>query len=880
MVELGSEIDKIVRMFGIPALTQFQKESIMHILKGENVLLISETGSGKTEAAVIPVLKLVKNKNPISVIYITPLRALNRDIFRRIVKIGKEIGLNIEIRHGDTPQHIRRQQLKDPPHFLITTPETFQILLVAPKFRMLLQNVVYIVIDEIHEFCGNKRGAQLSVGLKRLEKYADFKIIGLSATISEPEKVLNYFFNGKKVQIVINRRKKEKKVSVVIPRITKEVAAFSKEHEISLAIASKILTLIDLIDNRSTLLFTNTRPAAEMIATFLKKFGKIEIHHGSLSKEHREKVEKAFKEGALKGVIATSSLELGIDIGHVEQVIHFGSPRRVDVFTQRMGRSGHWIEKPSIGTIVCDLYEAPESGVIAKFTVEGKLEKMKLVENPLDVLAHQLVGLALENGFVGFEEAFTLVKGSGAFTGLTRKEFDTVIELLNHLKLIRVSEDGYRRRAEAWKYYYRNVSMIPEEKSFILIDINSGRKVATLDESFVQELDIGDIFVAGGESWQLVKKEGERVYATRYEKIGDIAVWVGEIIPVERFISEKIPEVIKNPEKFYLAEYAEEIKSLGDFEKNRIYVENYEDYTIFLTFAGTRINSTLAALMGSYLALQFGETAEVKSDHIGICVRGFIPRNFIQQIDEEKIEHTLKIYIHNIPSFRRCFVQVAKRFGVVERGVSEAEIGVKKLVKLWKDSPVYREAVREFLTEKFDIEGTKNFLKEVKGGKIRVIRRGRVSKLGRLLVERLYPELIESERPTARILMNVKERLLRKKFPLFCFYCKTYLGTFTVAGAPEKCPFCGARYIGIVFDLKILKKRDLSVEEKRKLEKAKETANLFLSYGKKALLVLGGRGIGPKTAAKILSTSQDELEMLEKVLEAEKLYARTRAFWE
>ncbi len=859
MEKLGGEIEQIKNLFGIHELTPFQLESVKSILSGAETLIIGETGSGKTEAVVIPVFKLLKGKPSVACIYVTPLRALNRDIFERVVKAGDRWGIRVEVRHGDTSNYVRRQQLKDPPEMLITTPETLQILSVAPKFKELLKNVKFVILDEIHEYCGSKRGAQLSFMLQRMRKIADFKLIGMSATISDPNSVIKYFWGNKSPEIITNSKQKRKTVQV-IPLMDFQ---------------SKVEKIIELSREKSTLIFVNTRPAAEKLTSDLKKITEIYVHHGSLSKERRRIVEKNFKEGVVHRVVATSSLELGIDIGHVEQVIHYGSPRRVDSFTQRLGRGGHWIDRVSIGYILCSRYEAPESGVIAKFTVEGKLEPVRLIHNPLDVLAHQLVGLALENDVVDVKDAFEIARRSGAFAGVKKEEFKDVLKTLHKLWLINLNDGRYHRRKRAWEYYYRNVSMMPEEKTYFLYDVD-GRKVASLDSGFVEDLEPGETFIVGGETWQFIRKEGRKIYGARYPGGGQVATWTGDLIPVDRMVASEIPEAIKNPEKYFIKN-ENLIVSLGKYEKDKIYFNRFNKILVFLTFAGTRINNTLSTLAGIYLTLKKGKVVNVRSDHIGVAVEGEIPTDFFGKIDETRIEKTLRRYLPHLPVFRKRFLDVARRFGVIEKDADLTSFSTKKLISAWKGTPVYEETVREVLTDKFEIEGTAEFVREIKEGRITFSKeRG---DLGRLLVEKMYPQSVEPKKPSRAILDSVMKRLLSKKVNLYCFHCKTYLGTFTVASAPEKCPYCGAKEIGIVYNPKIMRKRDLSVEEKKQIERARMSASLFLSYGKKALIVLSGSGIGPKTAAKILQNSQNDREMLEKIIDAERIYARTKPFW-
>ncbi|MEM1684168.1 MAG: DEAD/DEAH box helicase [Nanopusillaceae archaeon] len=357
---------------------EIQKIAIPKILSGKNTLIVSPTGSGKTEAAVIPVfskildIKEKENKNGILAIYITPLRALNRDMLDRLVWWCSNLDISIAIRHGDTSQSERSRQSKKPPEFLITTPETFQALFLGKKLKEYLKTVKFVIIDELHELLDDKRGIQLSLGLERLVNFSgEFQRIALSATIGDLKLAGKFIFGYRDFDIAFWYGIKKYDIEVFYPEITEEDVELSKKFGWSPKIIWSLRKIKEILDkHKSVIIFVNTREMAELLVSRFKKWipdYPIEIHHSSLSREVRERNERLFKEGKLKAIIATSSLELGIDIGFVDAVIQYMSPRQIIRAIQRFGRAGHRLEEISKGYIITmDPDDYAESLIISK----------------------------------------------------------------------------------------------------------------------------------------------------------------------------------------------------------------------------------------------------------------------------------------------------------------------------------------------------------------------------------------------------------------------------------------------------------------------------------------------------------------------------------
>ena len=469
---------------GITEASEIQKLAIQPILQKKNVLLIAPTGTGKTLAAVLPIFDLylsakkIDSVNGISILYITPLRALNRDILRRLIEIGKELGLDVQVRHGDTPTSARTKQAKKPPDMMITTPETLQAILPGKRMKEHLKHVKWLVVDEIHELATDKRGVQLSVAIERLRRLVghEFQRIGLSATIGEAEKIAK-FLSGSRNQAEVLKSSELRSLDVKIEKVKIEKKDYSlaKELGISSANISRVRRICELVtEPRSTLVFTNTREHSEALGSQINAIhckNSVKVHHGSLSREIREEVEAEFQKGDIKAVICTSSLELGIDVGTVDLVIHYMSPRQATRLIQRIGRSGHQIKSIPKGRIITTWADdILESMVLIDHAKKSQLERVKVHENALDVLAHQIVGLILDTKNITIEEAYDVIRRSYPFRNIEPQVFYGVIKQLQQQKIIRLRDEELSGKyLNTRRYYYENLSVIPDVKKYIVL---------------------------------------------------------------------------------------------------------------------------------------------------------------------------------------------------------------------------------------------------------------------------------------------------------------------------------------------------------------------------------------------------------------------------
>lgn len=528
MAALHARLRKwIKKAFG--RLTQAQELTLPHILAGKSVLLSSPTGSGKTLAGFLGVLDhLVRAHEAgmlgdrIHCVYVSPLRALTYDIQKNLLPalngIGLEEVIRVGVRTGDTTAADRAKLKRKPPHILLTTPESLAILLPQAGWAETLSEVRFVIIDELHALAENKRGAHLMLSLERLERRTKgLTRIGLSATAA-PLPLLAEFLagQGRPCEIVEARMERRRRVEVLSPlrRDPYPPAGYTAQR-----VMQDIAQIVER--SRNVIVFCNTRSSTESIAIRLKNAlpklaAKIEAHHASLDRDVRLEVEDRLKNGELRAVVCSTSLELGVDIGSVDCVVMISTPKGISRALQRIGRSGHSIHTESHGILVAtNVNDLMECIVCAEMTRAVQLDAVRPLERPLDVLAQHLVGMAMEGGYTR-EEVLKTVRSAFAFRDLTEAELDRVLNYLesggrslekqyreNFGKIVWVDDKLAVPSKKVEREYLANVGVIHTEG---MVSVILGkRRLGQIEESFLKRLKLGDIFVLAGRMVKLIE---------------------------------------------------------------------------------------------------------------------------------------------------------------------------------------------------------------------------------------------------------------------------------------------------------------------------------------------------------------------------------------
>ena len=891
---------------GFQQLTEIQKKAVPTILQKKDSLIIAPTGSGKTECSVIPIFSLVKQSKKIGkikVLYITPLRALNRDVFRRITRYAENDGLTIEIRHGDTSQSDRRKITKDPPDVLITTPETLVILLTQKKILDALSELEWVVIDEVHELLPSERGSQLSLSLERLQLSTNTEItrVGLSATIGNEDEAAKFVVGTKrKCKIIQDTSVRKYDVDV------KYVDGTISDVAVSIIDYVKKLNL-----NSPILLFTNTRGESEFLASILKEKSdiNIELHHGSLSKQVREETETLLREGKPGIVVCTSSLELGLDIGSVELVIHYGSPRQVSKLVQRIGRSKHNRNSSAQGLIITNSADDEfEAKAILERVKEGNIEEQKIHDGSLDVLAHHLIGLTMQLGEVSVENAFKTVTKAFPFRNITLNDFSNVLELLdsNYLLFFDKEKMVFWKKGRSFKYYFENLSTIPDILKFKVFDSVGKKIIGTLDQRFVGDYgESGNIFVLKGMQWRILNVD-EKSFIVNVEpfRAGSITVpyWEGENIPVEYITARKVG-LLRTKVKRGSLKLHNDILSKLNFDsipnEKTIVVESVKSEGKLVLHAcfGTKINSTLSTLLSSMLSSMLGYLVEARSDayRIVLSSNSRISEKLLIQVikDEYDLPNIITASLsgtHNVNWRTWC---VAKKFGIVGREAIYERKSARFLYDRYSKTPLVKEALRELFHDKYDIEGTGKILQKIRNNEIQInwCDIDKFSKLAIPILDHTTKYYSSPSNVDKAILDMIKSRLFKTKHRLVCARCGKWVRVVETNEIKNSlsCPYCKARQITATFysdyDLpKIIQKKHsgkkISSDEKHKFDRAWKVSSLIENFGKTALIVLSGYGVGADTAARILRNMVDEENLYKQIYEAERQYVMTRGFWD
>jgi ATP-dependent Lhr-like helicase len=907
-------IQRLLAERGFTEPTLPQEKAIPKILEGKNVLLIAPAGSGKTEAAFLPVLHqllLLPKERGIKAIYVTPLRALNRDMLERLEWWCRNLDFRIAVRHGDTGPRERRIQALVPPDIVITTPETLQILLLGKRLSTFLRTVRWMIVDEVHELAESKRGAQLSLTLERLREIVgrDFQIVGLSATVGTPEEIARFLVGvGRTCEIIDVSVAKQMEIQVVYPKVQKEDFKLAEKLYSFPEVAARLRVMRELMEKqRSVLIFTNTRPMAEILSSRFRLWDMevpLAVHHGSLSSTVRVRAEKGLKTGELRFLICTSSLELGLDIGTVDLVIQYNSPRQVTRLIQRVGRAGHKLTEVSRGRIIAlDPDDAMESIVIAAQARRGELEPVKIPRKPLDVLLHSLVGLLGERKSVKIEEALKVFKRAYPFRDLTEEDIIQVLEFAQGLerKLVKLSDGEYSRPASlqrAFSYYYDNLSMIPELKQYLVVEDETSNPVGILDESFVAEYgEPGTKFIMAGRPWRILQIFRDKIYVKAEEDpLGCVPTWIGEEIPVPFSVAQEIGRIRRRVEeektnaqileklsqeysvpletlKSVLAEVCNQVKEgIPVPTDRRITLEQVNEFCVLNACFGTLVNRALGRLLAHILSEATGGTVALTIDPYRIVLRSglLIPEQVMEVLvrrPTDELRNSLREAVERSHFFAWRLVQVAKRMGVIEK---EAEITapiVERLQVALKGTPPYQEAYREVLEKDLDVEKCFEILQAIRSGEIEVVNLGSrrtPTPISSLFWKQpgFYLEPVAPKRMKSLILASAKTRLMSEVRVFACTNCLQYVEEKKIYELDErpKCPLCGSTKIGLADSTEEEVKEALEFKQRgrttRLWRELVQTSKLMTEYGKMAALALAGKGIGVQAAKRILSISR------------------------
>ena len=931
------------RFFSSP--TDPQMKLVPLVMAGKNALLMSPTGTGKTEAAFLPILDRLVREGPArekgtKLLYITPLRALNRDMLDRMRWWCKRFDIRLGVRHGDSSQAERTNMSLAPPDILITTPETLQILLIGRRIRDSLSTLRWVVVDEVHELAEDKRGCQLSVGLERLRGAVgrEVQMIGLSATVGSPERVAQFLVgNGRPCEVVRVPVEKALSLKVTAPRAAEQDRVLAEAIYSFPEVAARLRLIRETLERyRSVLVFTNTRTEAEALANRFRVWDpefRVGIHHSSLSKATREAVERELKEGQLLGVICTSSLELGIDIGFLEYVVQYNSPRQVTRLIQRVGRSGHRVGRVSNGMIITqDSDDILEAAVLCRKSMAGELEPLEPFEEPYDVAIHQVAGLLIERSSWSAEDLLALLNASYVYSKMSMEKLGRVLTYMREryprLAYYAESEGRVFRSRDAkplFEYYFDNLSMIPDEQQYLVLEGESF--VGTLDEAFVSEYgEVGVKFVEAGRCWKIEQVYGNKVYVKAEEDpTGAVPNWVGDEIPVPRPVAMEVGMLRRRyseelaagrGEKFVsetaaayplaasvladgLKEVEEQVSAGLPVPSDRVVtVERWDRYVVLQAAFGHRVNRLLARVVGYLLSERIGQSVAVHQDPYRIIIEadvspetvmevfGSLPAEGLRELAEKAVERT--------GIFKRRIIHAGKKCGAIAKKADYASVSISGLIEAMRGTPVYDEAMNTLFHDDFDVEDASRVLAEIGKGRIEVkkIEYDGISPIARVGVEEISRrgEIVSPERLRALLRQSTRARIAETFMVAACSACWEYVDLRKVADLDglTKCPTCGKEAVGLstesyesIFStaMKARSRTQLQGKMQRVLDGIRKSAEFRKEYGHPFDMLMAGRGIRLGEASNLASKMRKEgLDLVDLIIEGEREALRRRYF--
>jgi ATP-dependent Lhr-like helicase len=911
---------------GFDEPTEPQRLAIPLVLEGRNVLIVAPTGSGKTEAAILPVLskflELGATEPGIYILYITPLRALNRDLLDRLKWWGARLGISVDMRHGDTDEADRQRQSRNPPHMLITTPEMLQAILTGKRLLEHLKQLRWVIVDEVQELAEDKRGVQLSVTLERLRYHVgrDLQIIGLSATVGSVDEVAKFLFGaGRPYEVVQVNVVRRMSLEIVRPTPGDGDRADAQRLSIHEDVVARLRTIKELVEaNRATLIFVNTRSMAELLGFRLAQAYPdlpASVHHSSLSKMVRLSVESGLKSGKLKAVVATSSLELGIDIGHVDLVIQYLSPHQVVRLMQRVGRSGHRLTSVPRGVIIGDdVNDVLEAFEIVRRAKSGLLEATKVPYKPYDVLANQVAAFLMLRPRWKLQELYEVVRRAYPYRDLTLDELRRVVKFMEQLRprlALYFEEDDAvvrPRNRGFYRYFFETLSMIPDERQYAVVDAKTGELIGTLDEAFVAEYGTPGVkFVFRGRPWLITEVDGRAIKVVEVDDpSGAIPSWVGEEIPVPFEVAQGVGALKRELRSLGdRAKAAEALVRMGmsrsaaEYAADELYKQPLEylpdDRTVVIEqFAenvvvvhahlGTLANRTLSKLLGELLIRDLDTPVGFHQDPYSVIIQSSrgLPADAVAaalrklaDLQPVELAELVKSALIKSGSFKRRFLHVAKRFGAVDKEADIYSVSIGKLVEAFSGTPVFDEALREALEQDLDLDSLWRVLQRIKDGAISVKVARSPTHLGKVAYDKLAHrlEIIPPERLRRLVLESAKARLLNTTMLFVCADCG-WAGLMKVGEVYDvKCPKCGGR-LGVV---RYFSTDNLEREVRRRSEEVVKSRGILERYGWRGLYALASRiPIDDLEAVLSKADGADINKLTEILIEGEKEHLKAR----
>jgi ATP-dependent Lhr-like helicase len=663
---------------------------------------------------------------------------------------------------------------------------------------------------------------------------------------------------------------------------------------------------------------------------------RIAVHHGSLSREERSRIEAEFKAGNLKGIVCTSTLELGIDIGSADLTIQYLSPRHVSSLIQRVGRSGHRLGRISEGALVCAYPEdVLESVAIIKRAKEQLLEPLQIHSNALDVLAHQIAGVLMDYDHAHPKKILSTVRRSGVFSTLTAKQFHSVVDYMERSGLLRRAGDMLARTSRTRLYYYQNLSMIPDERRYSILDVTTQRKIGILGEEFVLlHAREGLHFICRGRVWEITKvgQEGNVYVVPVEDPTAAVPGWDGEILPVPFHVAQEVGRTrgeieasLKSIgtertieklcqtypiERLAAARITEEINNYVQrgypVPTDRVVLfEGFDRYLIIHASFGEAANRALAYAFDQVLT-ESARVNNVWADGYRILIE--LPETASRQvveniskelfsISEDAVEDKFCDYERRRSPFAYHMKFIAERFGAIPRGLFINDRRLLDLSARFQATPIHEETLREGMLMSVDLHAAKRIIGWINEGTIAVVPMmseesptPQAFYMLNKLVE--IPEMVAPESTRKDNLSRMRASLLAQRVEFVCLQCGLTQPEERVDRLPQypKCQRCGSGLLALkkkirVDTPRILEKwksrEELTEEEREALSRARRTADLGLSYGKQAAVALLTWGVGPQTAASILAKMHtQEDDFYADLLKAKLKYIQTRPFWD